>query len=103
MVTPKPSKRVEGGGATGGLAFQTGVQEMINLTLEKMGKKPKKIVAGKFGYKGALQSVKNAGVFDSEEIDKLLLNFYRENTYLDRFVKEPQSFREYIKNYSYQE
>ena len=77
--------------------------ETINLALEKMGKKPKKIVAGKFGYKGALQSVKNAGVFDSEEIDKLLLNFYRENTYLDRFVKEPQSFREYIKNYSHQE
>ncbi len=27
-LTPKPSKRVEGGGATGGLAFQTGFEEV---------------------------------------------------------------------------
>ncbi|MHB1440635.1 MAG: thiolase domain-containing protein [Cuniculiplasma sp.] len=29
-LTPKPSKRVEGGGATGGLAFQTGVEEVAS-------------------------------------------------------------------------
>ncbi|MCL4345798.1 MAG: thiolase domain-containing protein [Candidatus Thermoplasmatota archaeon] len=29
-LTPKPSKRVEGGGATGGLAFQTGVNEIAS-------------------------------------------------------------------------
>jgi acetyl-CoA C-acetyltransferase len=29
-LTPKPSKRVEGGGATGGLAFQTGVNEVAS-------------------------------------------------------------------------
>ncbi len=29
-LTPKPSKRVEGGGATGGLAFQTGYEEVAS-------------------------------------------------------------------------
>ncbi len=29
-LTPKPSKRVEGGGATGGLAFQTGFEEVAS-------------------------------------------------------------------------
>jgi acetyl-CoA C-acetyltransferase len=29
-LTPKPSKRVEGGGATGGLAFQTGVEAVAS-------------------------------------------------------------------------
>lgn len=29
-LTPKPSKRVEGGGATGGLAFQTGFEEIAS-------------------------------------------------------------------------
>ncbi len=29
-LTPKPSKRVEGGGATGGLAFQTGYEEIAS-------------------------------------------------------------------------
>ena len=74
--------------------------EAINLACEKAGKSPKKIVTGKFGYRGAVDALKNANVFTSDEVDKYLLNFYRENTYLDRFVKEPVSFREYIKNYS---
>lgn len=29
-LTPKPSKRIEGGGATGGLAFQTGYEEIAS-------------------------------------------------------------------------
>jgi Acetyl-CoA acetyltransferase len=29
-LTPKPSKRVEGGGATGGLSFQTGYEEIAS-------------------------------------------------------------------------
>ena len=33
-LTPKPSKRVEGGGATGGLAFQTGFEEIASGRME---------------------------------------------------------------------
>ncbi len=73
--------------------------DAINLAYEKTGKGARKVVSGKFGYKGAVDALKNANVFSSEEVDKYLLNFYRENTYLDRFVKEPISFREYIRNY----
>lgn len=73
--------------------------ESINLAFEVAGKSPKKIVTGKFGYNSAVEALKNANVFTSEEVDKFLLNFYRENTYLDRFVKEPISFREYVRNY----
>ena len=72
----------------------------INLAFEKAGKGARKVVDGKFGYKGAVEALKGANAFTPEEVDKYLLNFYRENTYLDRFVKEPISFREYIKNYS---
>lgn len=74
--------------------------EAINLAFEKAGKGQKRIVEGKFGYKSAVDGLKNTNVFTSEEVDKYLLNFYRENTYLDRFVKEPISFREYLKNYT---
>ena len=74
--------------------------DAINLAYEKTGQSPRKIVEGKFGYKGAVESLKAANVFTPDEVDKYLLNFYRENTYLDRFVKEPISFREYVKNYS---
>ncbi len=74
--------------------------DAINLAFEKAGKGARKVVAGKFGYKGAVEGLKSGNVFTPEEVDKYLLNFYRENTYLDRFVKEPISFREYVKNYS---
>ncbi len=74
--------------------------EAINLAYEKKGARPRKIIEGKFGHNSAVEALKGANVFTGEEVDKYLLNFYRENTYLDRFVKEPISFRDYIKNYS---
>lgn len=74
--------------------------EAINLAFEKAGKSSRRIVTGKFGYKSTVDALKNLNVFTSEEVDKYLLNFYRENTYLDRFVKEPISFRDYIRNYT---
>lgn len=74
--------------------------EAINLAMERTGKSPKRIVAGKFGYKSVVESLKNANAFTADEVDKYLLNFYRDNTYLDRFVKEPISYREYLKTYT---
>lgn len=73
--------------------------DSINMALERIGKPPVKVITGKFGYQSSLDALKRSGVFTGEEIDKYLLNFYRENTYLDRFVEAPISFRDYIKNF----
>lgn len=73
--------------------------DAINLALEKVGKTPKKIITGRFGYRSSVDALKRSGAFTAEEVDKYLLNFHRENSYLDRFVESPVSFREYLKNY----
>lgn len=73
--------------------------ESINLAYERRGESPKSIVDGKSARNSAIEALKGTNVFTGEEVDRYLLNFYRENTYLDRFVKEPISFREYLKNY----
>lgn len=73
--------------------------DAINLAFERTGKGPRKVVTGKFGYSSSVESLKAAGPFTADEVDKYLLNFYRENSYLDRFVNSPVSFRDYISNY----
>lgn len=73
--------------------------DAINMALTRVGKNPKRIVAGKLGYQSSLDALRKAGAFTSEEVDKYMLNFYRENTSLDRFVKAPLSFGEYLKSY----
>ena len=71
---------------------------IINLSLELQNKKEKKIIEGKFGWKKAVEKLKSLSVFTPDEVEKYLLDYYRENTYLDRFVKEPKSFRDHLKS-----
>lgn len=73
--------------------------DSINLAYENVGEKPKTIVEGKSGHSSAVDALKATNVFTSGEVDRYLMNYYRENTYIDRFIKEPISFREYLKNY----
>lgn len=70
---------------------------IINLSLELQNKKTRKVIEGKFGWKKAVENLKSLSVFTPDEVEKYLLDYYRENTYLDRFVKEPKSYREYLK------
>ena len=71
--------------------------ELVNMALEFSGKNKHGIVTGRFCYKGAVQKLKEAGVFTPEEVEKYLIDYYRENTYLDRFVKDPVKYVDYLK------
>ena len=71
--------------------------DLINMGLELTGKNKKGVITGRFGYKGAVQKLKDASVFTPEEVDKYLIDYYRENTYLDRFIKTPIKFGDYLK------
>jgi len=73
--------------------------ESVNMALERLGKHRRSVSEGKFWLKRSIASVENANIFDREEVSRLLLNYYREDTYLYRYVKNPVSFSDYIKNY----
>ncbi|MEM0157886.1 MAG: NAD-dependent epimerase/dehydratase family protein [Thermoplasmataceae archaeon] len=70
--------------------------EAVNELASALGTKQKRIVSGRFGYKSALRKFKESGLIHPDNIDRYLLNSYRENTYLDRFVKEPRKFSDYL-------
>ena len=80
-LTPKPSKRVEGGGATGGLSFQTGYEEVAS------GRMDTCVV---YGFE-SMSHVNRWRLMD------LTLKYYRENTSLYRSVKDPMKFVDYLK------
>ncbi|MCW6168359.1 MAG: NAD(P)H-binding protein [Thermoplasmatales archaeon] len=73
--------------------------DAANLAFEKLGKRKRSIAEGKFWLKRSIASIENTNIFEKEEVHRLLLNYYREDTYLYRFVKNPISFSDYIKNY----
>ena len=73
--------------------------EAVNLAREKTGRTPVRIVEKGMGYGSAVEKLKETRIFEEYEIDRYLMNLYRENTYIDRFVKEPVLFTNYIKQY----
>lgn len=73
--------------------------EAINLAFEKLGDKPRMISEGKSAISSAAEAIKGTKIFTDSEVDRYLMNHYKENTYIDRFIKEPISFRDYIKSY----
>lgn len=73
--------------------------DAINLAYEKKGIGARSVVDGKGARNSAIEALNSADVFTADEIERYLMNYSRENTYLDRYVKEPLSFREYVKNY----
>lgn len=75
--------------------------EAVNIARKKLGKPEVKTVEGKLGYQGSIEKLKEKGIFDDFEMDRYLSNLYRENTYIDRFIKEPISFRKYLEEYSF--
>ncbi len=73
--------------------------DAINLVYEKKGIGARNVAEGKGSRNSAIDSLKGAGIFADYEVDRYLMNYHRENNYLVRFVKEPISFRNYLKDY----
>ena len=73
--------------------------DAVNLARKRLGKPELKVVDGRLGYSGAVEKVIETGIFKKYEVERYLTNLYRENTYIDRFVKEPASFTEFINRY----
>ncbi len=71
--------------------------EAVNLVREKNGMSPVKVVEKGMGYNGVVEKLKETRIFEDYEIDRYLMNLYRENTYIDRFVKEPVLFTNYLR------
>lgn len=70
--------------------------DCINAARVSLGEKPVR-TAGKLSRKGAIRKLVERSIFSAEEVNRMLLNFYRDNTMLlDRYVKEPISYRQYI-------
>jgi len=69
--------------------------DMINLIRNIMGKGEKSVSESGFFVKRAISALAEKGVFDEEDIERYLMNYYRETTWLTRFVKEPHKFSDY--------
>lgn len=73
--------------------------DAINLVYEKKGVGARNVAESKGSRNSAISALKATGVFKDFEVDRYLMNYHRENNYLDRFVKEPLSYRDYVNNY----
>ena len=69
--------------------------DMINVVRNIMGKGEKSVSESGFFVKRAVSALAEKGVFDEEDIERYLMNYYRETTWLTRFVKEPHKFKDY--------
>jgi NADH dehydrogenase len=69
--------------------------DMINVVRNIMGKGEKSVSESGFFVKRSVSALAEKGVFDEEDIERYLMNYYRETTWLTRFVKEPRMFKDY--------
>lgn len=72
--------------------------DCINIARSALGGSPV-TASGRLSRKSSIRKMSEKGIFSKEEVDMFLLNYYRDNTMLlDRYVKEPVSYREFIVN-----
>lgn len=69
--------------------------DMINVLRGLMGKGEKSVSESGFFAKRSVAALAEKGVFDEEDIERYLMNYYRETTWITRFVKEPHMFKDY--------
>ncbi len=68
---------------------------MFNTIREKLGLKPVKEVSSLI-FKPFIGSLQRRGLLTKEQFYMLQLDYYKENTSLYRFVKEPVNYKDYI-------
>lgn len=94
-------KVVENSGNINGAVYvnsyeKISLAEMINMIREKRGKKPFSIKKRPGGINKAVESIGRTGLLSAERVRMLLLDYYRETTQLNRWVKKPTSYSEYL-------
>ncbi len=68
---------------------------MFNTIREKLGLKPVKEVSS-LVFRPFISSLQKRGLLTKEQFYMLQLDYYKENTSLYRYVKEPMNYRDYI-------
>ena len=70
--------------------------DMVNMIREKRGKKPFAIKNRPGGIKKAVEGIDGTGIISAERVKMLLLDYYRETSQLNRWVKEPMTYSKYL-------
>lgn len=70
--------------------------DMVNMIREKRGEKPLVIKTRPGGIQKAVESIESTGIMSAERVKMLLLDYYRETTQLNRWVKEPMTYSKYL-------
>ncbi len=94
-------KVVENSGNINGAVYvnsyeKISLADMINMIREKRGKKPISIKKRPGGIQKAVESIARTSILSSEMVKLLLLDYYRETTQLNRWVKEPMTYSRYL-------
>ncbi len=94
-------KVVENSGNINGAVYvnsyeKISLADMINMAREKKGKKPLGVKKRPGGIQKAVSSIERTGLLSAERVKMLLLDYYRETTQLNRWVKEPMTYSRYL-------
>lgn len=94
-------KVIENSGNTNGAIYlnshdKISFADMVNMVREKTGKKPFAVKTRPGGIQKAVESIESTGIFTSEIVKMMLLDYFRETTQLERWVKEPMTYSRYL-------
>ncbi|SMD30370.1 NADH dehydrogenase [Picrophilus oshimae DSM 9789] len=71
--------------------------DMFNIIRQKLGMKPVREISPRF-FSLAIGRLEKRGIMTRDQLEMLKLDYYRENTSLYRFVREPVKYRDFIEN-----
>lgn len=94
-------KVIENSGNTNGAIYlnshdKISFADMANMVRQKLGRKPFPVKTRPGGISKAVESIENTGVFSAEMVKMMLLDYFRETTQLNRWVKEPMTYSKYL-------
>lgn len=94
-------KVIENSGSINGAVYVNSYEkisfpDMVNMIREKTGRRPFSIKTRPGGIAKAVESIAATGIMPAERVKMLLLDYYRETTQLNRWVKEPMTYSSYL-------
>lgn len=94
-------KIIENSGNTNGAIYVNSYEkisfaDMVNMIREKSGKSALSVKTRPGGIEKAIEGIERTGIFSAEMVRIMLLDYYRETTQLNRWVKEPMTYSRYL-------